>query len=103
MQRESAALQGANFLFFAVVIVAWLAAGFLGLRNLRRAQVDRRGALRIALFVLATCTVTLLLRAHHPGGLAEFAINGKIEAYALFLSIATWFGYIAIEPFLRRR
>ena len=89
--------------FFAVLIIAWLGAALLALRNLRRARVDRRGALRVAIFVFITCEIALLLRAHHPGGLREFSILGKVIAYALTLATACWFGYVAIEPLVRRR
>jgi len=89
--------------FFGALVIAWLGAGLLGLRNLRRARVDRPGALRVALFVFLACEIALLLRAHHSGGLREFAIVGKTIAYALTLGSATWFGYVAIEPLVRRR
>jgi hypothetical protein len=92
-----------DFALLAVLVIAWVAATVLGLRNLRRAQVDRRGALRVALFVFFTCWLALVLRAHHPGGAREFAIMGKVIAYALTLGLATWCGYVAIEPLVRRR
>ena len=92
-----------DFALFGGLLIAWVGAGLLGLRNLRRARVDRRGAFRVAIFVSVTCALALMLRAHHGGGLGELPIVGKAVAYALTMGTATWFGYVALEPFVRRR
>jgi len=85
------------------LLLVWLGVGLLGLRNLRRARVDRRGALRVAMFVFFTCALALTLRAHHIGGMRELAIVGKLLAYSVTLGSATWFAYVAVEPLVRRR
>ena len=106
-QRKSApvladAIQSA--MATAVFIGLPIGALLLARRNLRRGQGDRRGATRLALFVLATWMVTLLLRAHHvPNVQEEAGMLGFLFGNALFIAVTVWFGYIALEPFARRR
>ncbi len=85
------------------IITVWVAAVLLALRNLRRGQGDRRGALRFAAFIFVTCDFALFLRAHFVGGIDEFSIIGKIHSYTLLLGCSTWLAYIAAEPLVRRR
>ena len=88
---------------FGCIIVAWVAASLLAVRNLRRASADKSGASRLAAFVGIGTVIMLALRAHHPGGVQEFPVIGKIVAYAITLGSLTWLGYVAVEPLVRRR
>ncbi|MEO6487869.1 MAG: serine/threonine-protein kinase [Thermoanaerobaculia bacterium] len=81
-----------------------IAALLLARRNLRRGQGDRRGATRLALFILAVWMADTLLSAHHvPDVQEELAMTGYLFGNALFVAVALWFGYVALEPFARRR
>jgi len=84
----------------AFVIVALL----LALRNLRRGQGDRRGAMRIALFFFFVSFITYVLRAHHPPAIVdELWILIQIASFSTLVAVAVWLGYIAVEPLVRRR
>ena len=97
---DTASALGAIALITAYIVGAIL----LALRNLRRRQGDRRGALVFATFIFATSCCAQLLRAHHPPDLrAEWAVIIKIVMFCAALSLGIWAGYIAVEPLVRRR
>lgn len=83
----------------------FIAAGILlTIRNLRRGQGDRRGATKVAVFLFVVCVLGLTLRAHHPPFLpAEWWMLMNVAFFSAFVAIATWFGYVAMEPLVRRR
>ena len=86
-----------------ILVALPIGALLLARRNLRRGQGDRRGATRLALFVLVTWMVAFLLRAHHvPDVQEEAGLTGDLFGTALFIGASVWFGYVAIEPFARR-
>ncbi|HUP62824.1 MAG TPA: serine/threonine-protein kinase [Thermoanaerobaculia bacterium] len=81
-----------------------IGATLLALRNLRRAQGDRRGAMKIALFFFATTFITYAIRAHYPpDAVAALGSLAECASLATLLAAAVWLGYIAIEPLVRRR
>ena len=86
-----------------MLVAVPIAALLLARRNLRRGQGDRRGATRLALFILITWITATLLRSHHvPDAQEEAGLTGLLFGEALFVAVAVWFGYVAIEPFARR-
>ena len=88
----------------AFLIALPVGAVLLARRNLRRGQGDRRGATRLALFILATWMALALLRAHHvPDVQEEAGMTAPVFGIALLIAVAVWFLYIAVEPFARRR
>lgn len=97
---DALASAAATSLLIGVPIGAFL----LARRNLRRGQGDRGGAARLALFVLVVFVANAMLRAHHvpvvgeEGGMVVTALG-----VALFIATSTWFLYVAVEPFARRR
>jgi hypothetical protein len=76
----------------SLIVVALL----LALRNLRLGRGDRRGAIRLSLFVLAA------------GGLSNALATGDLQvlsrgqALVMFVPAFAWVLYIALEPHLRR-
>ncbi len=83
-----------------------LATVFLARRNLAVGRGDRRGATRLALFVL----VVNLLEALFTHPLAERGVpslvwtiaDGRGLSHALLHAVTMWFAYVAIEPYVRR-
>jgi serine/threonine-protein kinase len=73
-------------------------------RNLRRGRGDRKGARRLAMYVLAITMLQWLLRANHTaeiGEESELLIKGiAVACYQAFL--LCWVPYIALEPHIRR-
>jgi len=89
-----------------VVYVILILLGGLALvrRNLLLGRGDRRGALRLALFVFTTFSVGGLFRVNHlSSAAAEYDLLVTLAAHSTFMALMAWVGYMAIEPFLRRR
>jgi len=94
----------ATALVVLINVAFWAAAIALALRNLRRGQGDRRGAKRLAVAVFAIALIGTLLLAHHVAdALDEMFLILSMVGLALLMTAATWIGYIAIEPLVRRR
>ncbi|MGH9365423.1 MAG: protein kinase domain-containing protein [Thermoanaerobaculia bacterium] len=90
----------------AVTLVLSLLFGglILARRNVRLGRGDRRGAFRVAAFLLAVGMLRWLLGAHHVADLVgEFGMFGAGLAFSLFLAAFVWLIYMALEPFARRR
>jgi serine/threonine-protein kinase len=88
-----------------VVSLAMPLGGFLLVRrNLRLGRGDRKGAFRLALFVLVTYSLARLFRADHvPAFAEELWIEIKILAYPALWALWVWLLYMALEPYARRR
>lgn len=86
-----------------VTLIVIAGALFFARRNLRLGRGDRRGALRISLYVLACYLLWWVLTAHHVSDLnGEFQLFFNGMGYALFWSAFLWLNYMAIEPYVRR-
>ena len=90
----------AIFLVLAAMIVG---AVVFARRNVRAGRGDRRGALRLAVFVFASMGVSWLFSERHVATLWEVALLLTALAWALLTAAFSWIGYLAVEPFLRRR
>jgi eukaryotic-like serine/threonine-protein kinase len=80
-------------------VVSPLALGValvLAVRNLRLARGDRRGAMRVALFMGAAGMVSVVLESGNLDGLS------RGPTLVFFVPAAMWVLYIALEPHLRR-
>jgi Protein kinase domain len=71
-------------------------AGLLSLRNLRLGRGDRRGALRLSLFILAA---GMLSNALETG---DLQVLNRGPTLVVFVPALVWVLYIALEPHLRR-
>jgi serine/threonine-protein kinase len=78
-------------------------AAVLVIRNLRRGRSDRRGALRIAIYVAVIEFVAIMLRARHGGMVISevYRLNTMI-GYCLQAALSSWVLYMALEPYVRR-
>ena len=88
------------FLTLAVLIVG---AGFFARRNVRAGRGDRRGARRLSIFVFTAMCVSWLFAERHIASLWEIALLLAALSWALLAAAFCWLGYLAVEPFLRRR
>ncbi|MGK2856004.1 MAG: protein kinase domain-containing protein [Thermoanaerobaculia bacterium] len=78
-------------------------SALLARRNLRMGRGDRRGAFRLAVFVILVVLAGWLVQADHvatPGELGLFIIG---LSWALFFAATIWVMYVALEPLVRRR
>jgi hypothetical protein len=87
----------------ATIPLLLIGAAMLARRNLRGGRGDRRGATRVAAFVVAIDLASWIFGAHH---LAAF--NDEAQAFflacgqALLIGGLVWLTYLAIEPAVRR-
>jgi hypothetical protein len=70
-------------------------------RNLRLGRGDRKGALRLAAFMLLCAEIAWLLETHHIASNAfdNFSLNLAVR---LLIAGLIWVFYLALEPYLRR-
>ncbi len=80
----------------AVVPLAFMIAVLLALRNLRLGRGDRRGAMRLSLFILAAGAVSNALET------GDLQVLNRGPALVLFVPAFVWLLYIALEPHVRR-
>jgi serine/threonine-protein kinase len=87
-----------------IIFLAVLVGGVLVARhNLRLGRGDRRGAVRLALFVMAVLMAIWLLRTSHVATFYELGLFIMGISGALFGGGLVWLLYIALEPYVRRR
>ena len=76
----------------------------LGVRNLRLGRGDRRGAFRLAAFLFLLLAANGVLCADvHLTADSVFVVVIVALAQALLVAFFAWSGYIALEPYVRRR
>jgi hypothetical protein len=88
------------FLTLAALIVG---AGTVASRNVRAGRGDRRGARRLSIFVFTAMCVSWLFGERHVATLWEIALLLAALSWAVLTAAFCWVGYLAVEPFLRRR
>jgi serine/threonine-protein kinase len=86
-----------------VVVILVVGIMYFVRRNLRLGRGDRRGATRLALFIVFAYTAYWGLSVHHVAAVGELVQFGVFVGWALMASGACWVLYIALEPFVRRR
>ena len=77
---------------------AWLAR-----RNLAQGRGDRRGALRLAVFIFAVQMAIWLTRSHLTASAGTLGMFFVALATAVFYGAIIWTVYLALEPYARRR
>jgi serine/threonine-protein kinase len=87
----------------SVFVLVLIGSLLLAIRNLRLGRGDRKGAMRVAIFVFALTLISLLVSAHHVPTFAEFGVVLNCLNIAVFVSGFFWVVYVALEPFVRRR
>uniref|UniRef100_Q01YB1 Serine/threonine protein kinase n=1 Tax=Solibacter usitatus (strain Ellin6076) TaxID=234267 RepID=Q01YB1_SOLUE len=87
----------------ALLVVLMVAAALLAAGNLRRQRGDRRGALRLGMFVIIVQMALWVTRAHLLISIGTFGTFLVALATALFYGVVMWMMYMALEPHVRRR
>jgi hypothetical protein len=86
-------------LLFAMLIGALL----LARHNVRTGRADRRGAMRVAVFVICTEIFAWVAGYHHVLDLRVETLSfSAIAADSVFLGVLLWIIYAALEPYARR-
>jgi serine/threonine-protein kinase len=101
--QQTAREKAGNAILLALFLAVLMGAVFLARRNLRLGRGDRRGAFRLAVFVLLILALAWGIEAHHLPTRYEFLLLVIITSAALFIAAFVWLLYIGLEPFARRR
>ena len=88
---------------FVVAIALLVTAAVMASRNLRAGRGDRRGAWRLSAFVFIALVLSWFFGERHVATVGEVTLVVMALAWAFLVAGACWLGYIAAEPFLRRR
>jgi hypothetical protein len=99
----TAAERGALVAIFLILAAMIVGAVVIAQRNVRAGRGDRRGALRLSVFVFAAMCVSWFFAERHVATLWEVALLLTALSWALLTAAFCWIGYLAVEPFLRRR
>ena len=90
-------------LLLTVFITVLVGSALLALRNVKAGRGDRKGAFRLAAFVLTTFSIGWLFSAHHVASELEALSFISGVQNMLFWTFFFWVVYLAFEPFVRRR
>jgi hypothetical protein len=85
-----------QFMRLVVGPLALAIAVVLALRNLRLGRGDRRGAMRVSLFIAAVSAASIALET------GDLQVLSKGPPIVFFVPAAVWLLYIALEPHFRR-
>jgi serine/threonine-protein kinase len=89
--------------FTALLMLFFFGGALLARSNLRAGRGDRRGAFRLAGFVVVLQMGMWLLGSHHVSSPLEFFLFLAALSNALGTAVVFWILYLALEPFARRR
>ena len=90
-------------LLLTIFITVLVGSSLLALRNVQLGRGDRKGAFRLAAFVLVVFFLRWLFSSHHVSTEAEaFNFLSGVQN-TLFWTFFFWVVYLAFEPFVRRR
>jgi hypothetical protein len=98
---ESSRPRASQLLGALLFIVVVIAAGLVALRNVRRGRGDRRGALRLALY-LGAVRMLWFLDAHHVASPQEVGLLESHLSFAMQRVGLAYIFYLAVEPYARR-
>ena len=89
--------------FSTLIIVVFVGAGIVAIRNVRRGLGHLQAANRVAAFVAVTGIAAGLLRAHHvPSIVDEFQFTLGMAGWCLMWAAFCWVSSLALEPAIRR-
>ena len=90
-------------LLLAIFITVMIGSALLALRNVKLGRGDRKGAFRLAGFVLVVFFLRWLFSSHHVASEGEVFNFLSGMQRVLFWTFFFWVVYLAFEPFVRRR
>ncbi len=92
----------AVFAILNVIVVA--ASAVYARRNIQRGRGDKRGALRLSIFVVICDVAGTMAIANHVADVSgEFLMVAGIVGNAFYAGVLTWLVYLAVEPYVRRQ
>ncbi len=102
--RPSASARFSQILGMSLFLLVLLTSVWSARRNLLAGRGDRRGAFRVAVFILTLHVMVWLLMGSHVRSFGrELALLILSLGFTLLYSALVWLLYIALEPFVRRQ
>ena len=92
-----------DLVVLTILVGVILGSLFIARRNVRLGRGDRRGAFRVAAYVLIAFMLAWAMGAHHVPSSAELWLFLMMASWSLLLAALVWVMYVALEPFVRRR
>jgi len=90
-------------ILLALTIAMLVGALLLARYNVRLGRADRRGAARVAVFIVCTEMLAWTMAYHHVPDLRTESLSfSAVLSDAVFLGLMLWIVYAALEPFGRR-
>jgi len=93
----------AEWLVAAIFILILIAGPMLAIRNYKQNRGDRRGALRLGIFIFCVEMALWIFRGHFTPALGLLMPMVMALCSAVFYGVVLWVIYMAIEPYVRRR
>jgi serine/threonine-protein kinase len=91
-----------NWALASLFLVPCIGGPLLARRNLLQGRGDRRGALRLAVFVFFVQMAMWLCRSHFPASIGLLGMFILAICTSVFYGVAGGVLYLALEPFVRR-
>jgi hypothetical protein len=90
--------------YLALLTLTLLVGAWLARRNILLGRVDHRGAIRVAAWVFVARIAAWLFTADHTASIAaELEHAATALGRSLYYAAQMWLGYMALEPYVRRR
>jgi len=86
-------------LIYVLIWMVWTLSGVLAWRNFRLGRGDRKGAFRVAFFLVCIGMLSWLFLASHTFNVGVFEIG---SAQVFWRAAFFWLTYLALEPYVRR-
>jgi len=94
--------QSEDLILSSLALVVFLSAPWLARKNLAAGRGDRRGAFRLAVFMLIAELTIWLCRGHMAPSLGTFGVFIVALVASVFYATVAWTVYLAAEPYVRR-
>jgi len=92
-----------NLIGVVLLLLVLISSALVARRHLRLGRGDRRGAGKLALFILAVSLAEWLFGADHVATFWELGMFITALGWSALQASVIWLLYIALEPYVRRR
>jgi hypothetical protein len=89
-------------LLLGVTVLILAGAAILARRNIREGRGDRRGAMRLAVYMSTVLMALWVCQVHVTASFGLFALFLLAICTSVFYGVLFWTVYLALEPFVRR-
>src|SRR5262249_41309694 len=98
-EPQNGGSSGTTWIFISLLLIGAAVASYV---NLRRGRADRRGAFRLASFMVVILVTTWIVNRHVDSGPDELQRFFAWTGLALFVGFAMYILYVGLEPLVRR-